>query len=116
MQLCSGPSSDKLQPKCSSSQRSREDRRGEKGSQEDPSHSLPVLSLLSRLSPAEEPLAGHWELTAEPAALFLALPTLGSRELQPGPGEAEGRHSHPGTEEDRQCGASCSLVRDRAPR
>lgn len=75
---------------------------------------LSVLYLLNRLIHADGPFTGDLERVEELDGFFLALPTLDSGELQPVPGDAEGRLSHDGTEADLECGASCDLEKDRA--
>ena len=71
------------------------------------------MLYLNRLVHGDEPLTGDLELIVELDSFFPALPTLDSGELQPVPGEAEGRHSHVGTEADMERGATCYLVKDR---
>lgn len=73
-----------------------------------------MLYLLNRLFRGDEPFTGDLELIVELDSFFLALSMLDSREFQSVPGEADGWHSHIGTEADVKRGAFCDLVKDRA--
>jgi len=95
-------------------QEQKRQERQRKPNQEVTHHVLLVLYLLDRLIHGDEPFTRNLELIVELDGFFPALPTLDSGKLQTVPGEAEGRHSHIGTEADAKRGASGYLVKDRA--
>lgn len=103
-----------LQPKCSGSYRGRKGKRGQGDTAEKLHVALSLLYLLNRLCYGDEPFTGNLELIVELDGFFPTLPTLHTAELQPVPGEAEGRQSHRGTKADVKRGASCYLSRSRA--
>lgn len=77
-----------------------------KPNQEGLCYMLSVLYLLNRLIHGDEPFTGDLEPIVELDSFFLTLATLDNRELQSVPGEAEGRHSHVGTEAEVKRGSS----------